>query len=189
MDENMNEEEIVEKEESESPSEECGAEAEDLSARIEELEERLEASAAECEKNLARAKDLNTMYVRLQADFDNYKKRTSEQMKKERGEGIADVMEKIIPLADVIDKAMSMIADENVKQGVAMVARELENTMSAFGVSEIKALGKPFDPSFHEAILRVPSDKEESGTVIEVFRKGYIMGDKVLRHCVVKVAE
>ena len=176
--------------ETEAESEAVETETVDLTARINELEAMLEKSAAESEKNLARAKDLNTMYVRLQADFDNYKKRTNEQIKKVKDEGIAEVMEKVLPIADVIDNALGMIKDESVAQGVKMISRELENVMSAFGVAEIKALGKPFDPELHEAILKVPCDKEEmSGCVTEVFRKGYMIGDKVLRHSVVKVAE
>ena len=94
------------------------------------------------------------------------------------------------PVVDVIDNALGMINDESVAQGVKMISRELENLMSTYGVTEIKALGKPFDPELHEAILRVPAEHEDmSGNVMEVFRKGYMIGDKVLRHSVVKVAE
>ncbi len=169
---------------------ECEAETVDFTSRIKDLEDMLEKSAAESEKNLARARDLNTMYVRLQADFDNYKKRTAAQLEKERSEGVNEVLEKLLPIADVIDNALGMIKDESVAEGVAMIKRELEKTMGVFGVTEIKALGKPFDPAYHEAILRVPcADSEMSGKVTEVFRKGYMAGDKVLRHCVVKVAE
>lgn len=183
------EEKIAAESETEDAVEECESETVDFTSRIKDLERMLEQTAAESEKNLARAKDLNTMYVRLQADFDNYKKRTGEQLKKVRDEGVAEVMERVLPIADVIDNALGMIKDENVSQGVKMISRELENVMSAFGVSEIKALGKPFDPELHEAILRVHSESEASGTVTEVFRKGYTIGDKVLRHSVVKVAE
>ena len=176
--------------ESEDKINECESETVDFTARIKDLEDTLERTVAESEKNLARAKDLNTMHVRLQADFDNYKKRTNEQIKKVRDEGVADVMEKILPVVDVIDNALGMINDESVSQGVKMISRELENLMSTYGVTEIKALGKPFDPELHEAILRVPAEHEDmSGNVMEVFRKGYMIGDKVLRHSVVKVAE
>ena len=93
-------------------------------------------------------------------------------------------------LVDTVN-ALAMIKDESVAEGVAMVKRELEKAMAAFGVTEIKALGKPFDPAYHEAILKVPcgQDSEMSGKVTEVFRKGYAIGDRVLRHSVVKVAE
>ena len=161
-----------------------------MTEQINTLKSQL-AESKESEKNLARARDLNTMYVRLQADFDNYKKRTAAQLEKERGEGIVAVLEKMLPIADVIDNALAMIKDESVAEGVAMVKRELEKAMAAFGVTEIKALGKPFDPAYHEAILKVPcgQDSEMSGKVTEVFRKGYAIGDRVLRHSVVKVAE
>ena len=177
--------------EKETDEEKCESETVDFTSRIKDLEDMLEKSAAESEKNLARARDLNTMYVRLQADFDNYKKRTAAQLEKERGEGIVAVLAKMLPIADVIDNALAMRKDESVAEGVAMVKRELEKAMAAFGVTEIKALGKPFDPAYHEAILKVPcgQDSEMSGKVTEVFRKGYAIGDRVLRHSVVKVAE
>ena len=107
--------------ETEAESEAVETKTVDLTARINELEAMLEKSAAESEKNLARAKDLNTMYVRLQADFDNYKKRTNEQIKKVKDEGIAEVMEKVLPIADVIDNALGMIKDESVAQGVKII--------------------------------------------------------------------
>ena len=155
-----------------------------------ELEEKLKKAEAELDKSFGKMKDINTMYVRLQADFDNYKKRTAEQLKNARGEGIADAMMKVIPIADVIGNALKMITDEKVAEGVNMINRQLNDTLAAFGVEELQALGKPFDPALHNAILRVPAEKPEmSGCVIEVFQKGYRMGDKILRHSVVKVAE
>ena len=97
---------------------------------------------------------------------------------------------KVIPIADVIGNALKMITDEKVAEGVNMINRQLNDTLAAFGVEELQALGKPFDPALHNAILRVPAEKPEmSGCVIEVFQKGYRMGDKILRHSVVKVAE
>ncbi len=158
--------------------------------KIAELEEKLKTAETELEKSFEKVKNLNTMYVRLQADFDNYKKRTADQLKNMRGEGIAEAMIKVIPIADVIGNALKMITDEKVAEGVNMINRQLNDTLEAFGVEEIQALGKPFDPTLHNAILRVPSDDPEmSSNVIEVFQKGYRMGDKILRHSVVKVAE
>ena len=158
--------------------------------QIAELEEKLKKAEAELDKSFEKMKDINTMYVRLQADFDNYKKRTAEQLKNARGEGIADAMMKVIPIVDVIGNALKMITDEKVAEGVNMINRQLNDTLAAFGVEELQALGKPFDPALHNAILRVPAEKPEmSGCVIEVFQKGYRMGDKILRHSVVKVAE
>ena len=191
--ENKNIGEEAGNEEAENVSDECSApetETVSFTDRIAELEEKLKKAESELEKNFSKAKDINTMYVRLQADFENYKKRTSEQIKNMRGEGIAEAMVKIIPIADVIGNALKMITDEKVAEGVNMINRQLNETLEAFGVEEIQALGKPFDPALHNAILRVPSDDPEmSGNVIEVFQKGYKMGDKILRHSVVKVAE
>lgn len=185
-------EEKKSEEQAEDVSEEVTEEPEtvNFTEQIAELEEKLKKAEAELDKSFGKMKDINTMYVRLQADFDNYKKRTAEQLKNARGEGIADAMMKVIPIADVIGNALKMITDEKVAEGVNMINRQLNDTLAAFGVEELQALGKPFDPALHNAILRVPAEKPEmSGCVIEVFQKGYRMGDKILRHSVVKVAE
>lgn len=161
----------------------------ELSAEITDLENRLSAALADKDRETARAKDINGMYVRLQADFDNYRKRTNEQLKKAKGDGIADAMTKVILALDVIGQALQMITDEKVAEGVRMIERQLCDVLAGFGVTEIPALGKPFDPELHNAILQVEAEKPEAaGKVIEVFQKGYAMGDRILRHSVVKVA-
>ncbi len=188
----MDEEKKIEEQRDDLPETESDAETEtvNFTEQIAELEEKLKKAEDELEKSFSKTKDINTMYVRLQADFDNYKKRTAEQLKNARGEGIAEAMMKVIPIADVIGNALKMITDEKVAEGVNMINRQLNDTLASFGVEELQALGKPFDPALHNAILRVPAEKPEmSGCVIEVFQKGYRMGDKILRHSVVKVAE
>ena len=161
----------------------------ELSAEITDLENRLSAALADKDRETVRAKDINGMYVRLQADFDNYRKRTNEQLKKAKDDGVADAMTKVIPALDVIGQALQMITDEKVAEGVRMIERQLWDVLAGFGVTEIPALGKPFDPELHNAILQVEAEKPEAaGKVIEVFQKGYVMGDRILRHSVVKVA-
>ena len=165
---------------------------------IDALNEQFHAAEADYAAKLeeyARAQDSQVAHIKKLeaqlADQEGKLTAVAEQLEKERGEGIVAVLEKMLPIADVIDNALAMIKDESVAEGVAMVKRELEKAMAAFGVTEIKALGKPFDPAYHEAILKVPcgQDSEMSGKVTEVFRKGYAIGDRVLRHSVVKVAE
>ncbi len=169
---------------------ECSEQSVDeLNAEIEELNSRLDAAECEKAKLNARLRDLNTVYVRMQSDFDNYRKRTAEQLKNAKSEGAADVITKTIPLLDVIEQALRMITDEKVAEGVSMINRQLLDLLSGFGVTEIPALGKAFDPQIHNAILQVQvEDPDLDGKVIEVFQKGYRMGDKIIRHSVVKVA-
>lgn len=160
-----------------------------LEREIEELEAKLSSAIADKEREFGRANDVNTMYLRLQADFDNYRKRTADQLSKTKEDGIAEAMTKVIPTLDVIGRALSMITDEKVAEGVQMIERQLLGVLTEFGVSEIPSLGKEFDPELHNAILQVKADKPDTeGRVIEVFQKGYSMGDRILRHSVVKVA-
>ena len=129
------------------------------------------------------------MYVRLQSDFDNYRKRTAEQLGRAKNDGIAEAIIKMIPVLDVMTQALRMITDEKVAEGVSMINRQVLEAFNAFGVTEIPALGKPFDPELHNAVMQVPAARpEDEGMVMEVFQKGYRMGDRILRHSVVKVA-
>lgn len=172
-------------------AEECSdnAPTEALEREIAALETQLAEAIADREKESDRAKNINGMYARLQADFDNYRKRTNDQLGKAKEDGVAEAMTKIIPTLDVIGQALQMIGDEKVAEGVQMIERQLLGVLGAFGVTEIPALGKEFDPELHNAILQVKADKPDAeGRVIEVFQKGYRMGDRILRHSVVKVA-
>ncbi len=165
------------------------ADLDNFKAKLGELSARFAAAQAEAAKEKARADDLNGMASRLQADFDNYRKRTNETNKRVREEGICAVLEKLLPLGDVIAQALTMISDEKVAEGVRMIARSLDGLLAGFGVEEIDALGQPFDPNLHNAVLRAEPDGETAAdTVVEVFTKGYKLGDKVLRPAVVKVA-
>ena len=196
IEEQTGDEETCPENDCETCAEECEAcecdpdgQTDALEREIAELEAKLAAAISEKEKESGRAKDVNGMYVRLQADFDNYRKRTNDQLGKAKEDGIAEAMAKVIPTLDVIGQALQMITDEKVAEGVQMINRQLLGVLTAFGVTEIPSLGKEFDPGIHNAILQVKADKPEAaGRVIEVFQKGYRMGDRILRHSVVKVA-
>ncbi len=130
----------------------------------------------------ARAQEMTTAAQRIQAEFENYRRRTASQAVDIREKATMDVMAKMLPTLDVIDQALTMITDENVKKGVNMIRDEVMKLMSAYGVTEIEALGLEFDPKVHEAIMQAPAQTpEQVDTVREVFQKGYKMGDKVIR--------
>ncbi len=160
-----------------------------LEREIAELESKLSAAVSDKEKESGKVRDFNTMYVRLQSDFDNYRKRTAEQLGRAKNDGIAEAIIKMIPVLDVMTQALRMITDEKVAEGVSMINRQVLEAFNAFGVTEIPALGKPFDPELHNAVMQVPASRpEDEGMVMEVLQKGYRMGDRILRHSVVKVA-
>ena len=185
--ENLEEDDLPETTDNES--EEGDPQIAALEREIAELESKLSAAVSDKEKESGKVRDFNTMYGRLQSDFDNYRKRTAEQLGRAKNDGIAEAIIKMIPVLDVVTQALRMITDEKVAEGVSMINRQVLEAFNAFGVTEIPALGKPFDPELHNAVMQVPAARpEDEGMVMEVLQKGYRMGDRILRHSVVKVA-
>ncbi|MCM1367333.1 MAG: nucleotide exchange factor GrpE [Roseburia sp.] len=140
-------------------------------------------------KEKSRSEELANLVNRMQADFDNYRKRMNDTNKKLKEDGICAVLEKLIPELDVLKQAIQSIADVKVQDGVKMIYRQILDILTAFGVEEIPALGTQFDPNLHNAVMQVKTnDPTKVNMVIEVFNKGYKLGDRILRHSVVKVA-
>ena len=169
-----NQEEVTEEAEAEEPAEneEAGKEAE----AAEEPEKKEEDEA------------LNVQYMRLMADFQNYRKRTE----KEKSDIYAYANEKIVSqLLDVIDnfeRALNVeTADESFAEGMKMIFRQFMDVLEKSGLEEIQALGEDFDPNFHNAIMTEDNPEFESGKVTLVMQKGYILNKKVIRPSMVKV--
>ncbi len=129
----------------------------------------------------------NGKYLRLLADFDNYRKRTSEQFSRIRQDGIAYAIEVIFPVLDSMDRAVNCV-DEANKEGILLVKKQFETALSTLGVEEIADNNVCFDPNIHHAVMRV-EDEENSGKVMEIFQKGYRFKDRTIRCAMVKVAE
>lgn len=155
------------------------------------LEEKL-TSGAELVKAKAKAEDYYGQLQRLQADFDNYRKRTQ----KEKLELIKYASERLVvellPVLDNFDRAVSS-AKVNpdftaFSQGVEMILRQMQTALSKEGLKAMDAVGQPFDPNLHEAVLRVASEEHPENTVVEELQKGYYLKEKVLRPCMVKVS-
>lgn len=143
----------------------------------------------ELEKEKNRADDFVNQAQRLQAEFSNYRKRTIDDCKKAKEDGVMDTVAKILPLLDSFSHALAMITDSNVAQGIRMLERQFIDTLASMNVTEIEALNKEFNPELHSAVMQAEAEsEEEKGTVTQVFQKGYKMGEKVIRHAMVKVA-
>lgn len=149
-----------------------------------ESEEDAEQSPQEKEEDEA----LNTKYLRLMADFQNYKRRAE----KEKGDIYAYANEKLVTqLLDVIDSferaLMHEGADESFAEGMRMIFKQLTGVLEKAGLEEINALGEDFDPNFHNAVMMEDNADYESGKVTEVMQKGYLLNKKVIRPSMVKV--
>lgn len=149
---------------------------------VDELIGKLAELQKKAETERARADEMTNHAKRVQAEFDNYRRRTLDNAKKVRDDATGDVLIKIVPVLDVIEQALKMIDDEKVAKGVKMIEDEITKLLASYNVTEIEAEGKDFDPKYHEAIMQAPAEKEElCDTVKEVFQKGYKMGDRVIR--------
>lgn len=161
-----------------------------IQAQISALTQQLAIAQTIAAKEKCRSEELNNLVNRMQADFDNYRKRSAETNKKLKEDGAVSVIEKLVPVLDVIKQAGMMITDEKVAEGVKMIYRQLNDMLTAFGVTEISALGEQFDPNLHNAIMQVKvKDTDKVNMVVEVFQKGYKLGERIIRHSVVKVAK
>ncbi len=153
------------------------------------LASSLAQAQAEMEKQKAKADEMTVQAQRLQAEFDNYRRRTNETNKRVRVDGAIDVLEKILPVLDAIEQAKAMIADKNTLNGLQIIDRQLSDLLNSFNVERIEALGLPFDPNFHNAVMEEEAGEEQKGKVIKVYQQGYKIGDRILRHAVVIVGK
>lgn len=126
---------------------------------------------------------------RLMAEFDNFKKRSGKERELLYNSLISDIVKSLLPVLDNLEKAASTAtADENYKQGVELVLKQFKEVLVSNGVSEIAAVGTTFDPEVHEAVSSVVDETLGEKEIKEEFRKGYKIGNKVIRHSMVVVA-
>lgn len=151
---------------------------------VEESEE-----PSELEVLTKKNEELSDKYLRLFAEFDNYKKRTAKEKQETYSDATAKNVLEILPVIDNFERALATdSADAEFKRGVEMIFNQLCDVIKKLGVTEIEALGAEFNPEFHYAIKQVEDDTLGENTVCEVFQKGYMLGDKVVRHAMVVVA-
>ena len=156
-----------------------------------ELESQLAAAKAEAEKARAEADAAKDRLLRTAAEYDNFRKRSAREQDAAFGNGVAHAVSQILSILDTLEMAEAApTADENFKKGVTLTLEKAKAAFEALKVEEIPALGQPFDPAVHNAVMQKAAENgEESGTVLQVFQKGYKLGDKVIRHATVIVAE
>ena len=148
------------------------------------LEAKLEASEKKNE-------ELKNQLLRTAAEYDNYRKRSQREADQKFNDGVSHAVTQILGILDTLDMAANAVcADENYKKGVMMTLDKAAKALENLNITEIEALNKPFDPNFMNAVQQVPpAEGQESGDVVQVFQKGYKIGDKIIRHATVVVAE
>ena len=146
--------------------------------------------AKQLEEANAKTAEYLAMAQRVQADFENYRKRNESVRADAYAEGRKDVAAVMLPVLDNLERAVEAAAgsqDESLKSGVELVLKQMTDVYQKLDVSAIDRKGEKFDPNLENAVLQGTEDEGEPGTVCQVLQKGYRMGDKVLRHAMVKV--
>ena len=140
----------------------------------------------EIEADLAAEKD---KYLRLLAEYDNYRRRSQKEKESAWSDAKADTAAAFLPVYDNLERALKQeTADEAYKKGVEMTMTQLKEVLTKLGIEEIPALGEPFDPNLHNAVMHVDDEDLGENVVVEVFQDGFKLGDKIIRHAMVKVA-
>ena len=168
----------------EEPSEEPAPEKEEKGSR---KEKKLKKELEETEKKLAASEE---KYLRMIAEYDNYRKRTQKEREGIYTDAYADALKEILPVADALEMALKYSASDNAKivEGVDMTLKKFSEILGKMGVEAFGAEGETFDPNLHNAVMHVEDEAYGENVIAEVLMKGYRKGEKVLRYAMVKVA-
>ena len=133
--------------------------------------------------------DLNDKFLRICAEYDNFRKRSQKEKDARYGDVKANTVTQFLPVYDNLERALKQnTEDEAYKKGVEMIMTQFCSTLEKLGVTEIECLGEKFDPTMHNAVMHVDDEEKGENEIVEVFQKGFKLGDKVIRFAMVKVA-
>lgn len=152
---------------------------------VKDLEKKLDAAAGEARENYDRL-------LRVSAEFENYKKRNAREMDELRKFAIQSLVKDLLPIIDNLELALKSSTEgqtgNGLRDGVALTHKEIMKTLEKYNVKQIEALGQPFDPNFHEAVMREEDKDHPSNTVINELQKGYLLHDRLIRPSMVVVS-
>ena len=166
-----------------------------------ELEETSEETSEEApektdieklKEEAEKAEEYKDKFLRVSAEFDNFRKRTVKEKESLYSDGKASAVLKFLPLADNMARALEAVSAESdrdsIAEGMEKIAKQFSDILKSLSVEEIAAVGEQFDPELHNAVMHIEDEEKENNTVVEEFQKGYIMNGKVIRHSMVSVA-
>lgn len=152
----------------------------------------LEGLEKEVEDLRKKSEDSYNRLLRMQADFDNYKKRVARERDDMFNNALESIAQQLLPVVDNVERAVDALKKDQLEEkyisGIEMVMKQLVDVLDKNGIKEIEALDKEFDPNIHHAVMQVPGEDEDENKVKEVFQKGYVLGNKVIRPTLVKVS-
>ena len=153
---------------------------------------KLDAKIAELEKKLEKADALaaeqNDKYMRLAAEYDNFRKRSAKEKEGIYADAYADALKSILPIIDNLERAVGVEGADAVAKGLEMTLKGAAEALEKMGVEAFGAEGDEFDPNMHNAMMMVDDENHKEGEIVNVFQKGYKKGDKIIRYAMVTVA-
>ena len=165
--------------------------AEETAAEVQAQPDAPEAPPAPDEAEALRAQiaEQEDKFLRLCAEYDNFRRRSKLEKDGVYADATADAVKALLPVYDNLERALQQeTADEAYKKGVEMTMTGLKKALESLGVTEIEAQGKPFDPNLHNAVMHIEDENLEENTVAQVFQAGFMLGEKVIRFAMVQVA-
>ncbi len=154
-----------------------------------DLNEEVQSNASAIAEIKEEYKELDDRFKRMLAEFENYKKRTQKEKENIYGMVTGDVLTTMLPIMDNLEKAAEAKTDDSqYQEGVKLVSRQFAEALKALGLEEIESVGKRFDPQYHEAVSHIEDDTKGEQEIVQEYRKGYKIGNKVVRYSMVIVA-
>lgn len=168
------------------PANETVTEDEGKKKKSKSSEAELKKVQKELETVKSELADINDKYVRMLAEYDNFRRRSQKERESVYSDAYTDAISEMLPIIDNLERAAQYNDAESVTKGVQMILKACEDIFTKLGVTEIEA--KEFDPTYHNAVMHVEDEAYGEGEIVEVLQKGYIKGDKIIRYAMVKVA-
>ena len=179
----------------ETPAEDTEAEAEkkaekkDAKQKSEKkLASELEAAKKECEKLEGELKDEKDKYLRMLAEYDNFRRRTQKDRENVYADAYGEALGELLPILDNIERAILYSDNANFADGMKAIVGQIASAMEKLGIETFGEAGEAFDPMLHNAVMHVEDESLGENVIAEVFQKGYKKGDRIIRHAMVKVA-
>lgn len=170
-----------EKKEAAKEAKQLGDENRKLTASLNEANEALEKAKAE----LA---ELNDKYLRVCAEYDNFRKRSAKEREGVYTDAYSDALKEVLPVIDNLERASQYSEPDKVAEGLSLIFKSAAEMLTKLGVETFGKIGDQFDPNIHNAVMHVEDEEKGENEIIDVFQKGYKKGDKIIRHAMVRVA-
>lgn len=153
-----------------------------------QLNVKLKEATEALDKANAELKELNDKYLRVCAEYDNFRKRTTKERDGLYTDAYSDALKELLPIIDNLERAAQYTEPEKLTDGIALIFKSASEMLTKLGIETFGAAGEKFDPNLHNAVMHVDDEEKGESEIVDVFQKGYKKGDRIIRHAMVKVA-